>query len=213
VAARTTFDWTDEAIELLRADHNSGLSCSLIAGRLRARFGGPITRCSVIGKIHRLNLATGHQPIARKGSVSKARGPRPHDMAAINQRRKLSGQNVLSFEEYLSRQQAKRAESEAFKDMPEVDVPIGERKGVLDLEAGDCRWPIGDPQKPDFHFCNGKATPGLPYCAQHTARAYQPPRLPDGRQHNRGGALSPAYSLGADGTYVADIRTMELADK
>mgnify|MGYP001442408694 CR=1 FL=1 len=40
-------------------------------------------------------------------------------------------------------------------------------KSIIHLEAGDCRWPIGDPKHPDFHFCGAHQVPGRPYCAHH----------------------------------------------
>jgi GcrA cell cycle regulator len=42
-----------------------------------------------------------------------------------------------------------------------------------------CRWPIGDPGEPGFHFCDAQAVPGKPYCAEHYARAYIPNRPRD----------------------------------
>jgi GcrA cell cycle regulator len=39
-----------------------------------------------------------------------------------------------------------------------------------------CKWPIGDPRQPDFHFCSEEAQTGLPYCGEHAAIAYQPAR-------------------------------------
>jgi GcrA cell cycle regulator len=35
-----------------------------------------------------------------------------------------------------------------------------------------CCWPIGEPGKPSFHFCNAAAVPGKPYCEEHAAIAY-----------------------------------------
>ena len=48
-------------------------------------------------------------------------------------------------------------------DMSTTANKAAKPKTLLDLEAGDCRWPIGDPQQPDFHFCGKKKIPGLPY--------------------------------------------------
>lgn len=49
---------------------------------------------------------------------------------------------------------------------------------LLDLTDRMCKWPIGHPGDPDFHFCGKPAEPGMPYCAAHCAEAYQaqPPR-------------------------------------
>ena len=37
-----------------------------------------------------------------------------------------------------------------------------------------CRWPIGDPGEPEFHFCGRKSCGTLPYCEHHARMAYQP---------------------------------------
>lgn len=44
---------------------------------------------------------------------------------------------------------------------------------LLDLKAGECRWPIGDPREADFGFCGHGAIVGLPYCPEHAKAAYQ----------------------------------------
>jgi GcrA cell cycle regulator len=49
-------------------------------------------------------------------------------------------------------------------------------KKLIDLEQHDCRWPIGEPRHPEFHFCGEKQADGRPYCAHHWAIAFQPPR-------------------------------------
>ncbi|GAA0568861.1 GcrA family cell cycle regulator [Caenispirillum bisanense] len=43
---------------------------------------------------------------------------------------------------------------------------------LVDLAAHTCRWPIGDPREPGFHFCGKPALAGKPYCAEHAAIAY-----------------------------------------
>ena len=50
------------------------------------------------------------------------------------------------------------------------------RKTLMDLERCDCRWPIGEPRQPDFHFCAEPQAPGRPYCARHWDMAFQQPR-------------------------------------
>jgi GcrA cell cycle regulator len=40
------------------------------------------------------------------------------------------------------------------------------------LRATPCCWPIGEPGKPSFHFCNAGSVPGKPYCEDHAAIAY-----------------------------------------
>jgi GcrA cell cycle regulator len=67
---------------------------------------------------------------------------------------------------------------------------IAEKTGLLDLSDKVCRWPMGHPGEPDFHFCGEAVNPGFPYCVEHCGRAYQaqlprgvrrpPPPLPFG---------------------------------
>ena len=39
-----------------------------------------------------------------------------------------------------------------------------------------CKWPFGDPKKPDFHFCGRAIDVAMTYCAEHRAIAYAPAR-------------------------------------
>lgn len=56
---------------------------------------------------------------------------------------------------------------------------IAGKTSLLDLSDRICRWPMGHPGEPDFHFCGDKVNPGFPYCVQHCGRAYQA-QLPRG---------------------------------
>ncbi len=47
---------------------------------------------------------------------------------------------------------------------------------VVALKERMCRWPVGHPGEPDFHFCGGEARPNSPYCSEHHVRAYMPPK-------------------------------------
>jgi GcrA cell cycle regulator len=67
---------------------------------------------------------------------------------------------------------------------------IAGKTGLLDLSDRICKWPIGHPGEPDFHFCGKPVNPGFPYCLDHCSVAYQaqlprrdrrpPPPLPFG---------------------------------
>jgi GcrA cell cycle regulator len=71
---------------------------------------------------------------------------------------------------------------------PSADV--ADKTSLLDLNDRVCRWPMGHPGEPDFHFCGQAANPGYPYCVEHCGVAYQaqlprrdrrpPPPLPYG---------------------------------
>ncbi len=67
---------------------------------------------------------------------------------------------------------------------------IAGKTSLLDLSEKVCKWPLGHPGEPDFHFCGQAVNPGFPYCVQHCGQAYQaqmprrdrraPPPLPFG---------------------------------
>ena len=67
---------------------------------------------------------------------------------------------------------------------------VADKTSLLDLNDRVCRWPMGHPGEPDFHFCGDQANPGYPYCVAHCGVAYQaqlprrdrrpPPPLPFG---------------------------------
>lgn len=67
---------------------------------------------------------------------------------------------------------------------------VADKTSLLDLNEKICKWPLGHPGEPDFHFCGAPANPGFPYCVEHCGVAYQaqmprrdrrpPPPLPYG---------------------------------
>lgn len=50
---------------------------------------------------------------------------------------------------------------------------IAGKTSLLDLNDRICKWPIGHPGEPDFHFCGDKVNAGFPYCVEHCGHAYQ----------------------------------------
>jgi GcrA cell cycle regulator len=56
---------------------------------------------------------------------------------------------------------------------------IADKTSLLDLNDRVCRWPMGHPGEPDFHFCGEPVNPGYPYCVEHCGRAFQA-QLPRG---------------------------------
>jgi len=50
---------------------------------------------------------------------------------------------------------------------------IADKTSLLDLNDRICKWPLGHPGEPDFHFCGDRVNPGFPYCVNHCSLAYQ----------------------------------------
>ena len=155
--------WTDERVEILKKLWSEGLSASQIAGRL-----GGITRNAVIGKVHRLGLSG-------RATTSRSSGSRPR--ARITPVRRIAKPRFASMGN-LALRALYQPDAEPFvSQFEELDIPLAERKTLQMLEECSCRWPIGDPQTPEFHFCNRNKVPGLPYCEFHARRAFQPPQV------------------------------------
>jgi GcrA cell cycle regulator len=67
---------------------------------------------------------------------------------------------------------------------------MAEKTSLLELNDKICKWPLGHPGEPDFHFCGQPINVGFPYCLNHCSVAYQaqlprrdrrpPPPLPFG---------------------------------
>jgi GcrA cell cycle regulator len=66
------------------------------------------------------------------------------------------------------------AEEPAVFAEDDIAIAMSERVTIMDLRESMCRWPMGDPTKPEFRFCGARSITGLPYCTHHSRIAYQP---------------------------------------
>jgi len=156
--------WNDERVELLKKLWAEGLSAAQIAGRL-----GGVTRNAVIGKVHRLGLSG-------RATTSRMKNPRPRLRAAAANAKRPGKSRFGSIGNPALRS-LYHPEAEAYTPpAEELVIPLAERKSIQTLTECSCRWPIGDPQLADFHFCGKDKVAGLPYCEFHARRAFQPPQ-------------------------------------
>ena len=158
--------WNDERVETLKKLWQEGLSASQIAGRI-----GGVTRNAVIGKVHRLGLAG-------RATTSRMKSHRPRRQVAANNKR-AGNPNKPRFAQIgnTALRQLYQADIEPYvPPVEELVIPLAERKTIQTLTEASCRWPIGDPQHADFHFCGKGKVQGLPYCEFHARRAFQPPQ-------------------------------------
>lgn len=152
-------EWSNERIEQLRSLWQDGLSASQIAASL-----GGITRNAVIGKAHRLGLTGRPSPIKnRPVGIVRPKPPRRPRVERPAAPRVAAASASHPVHHRLEPPQ------------PVVEIDDGPGATILTLTDRICKWPIGDPRHPDFHFCGRASAEGLPYCADHARRAYQPP--------------------------------------
>jgi GcrA cell cycle regulator len=155
--------WTDERVAQLTKLWADGLSASQIAAEL-----GGITRNAVIGKVHRLGLSG--RAKSPSSSSPRPRKARSSGMMRVS-RPSMRGNTALAYDYDLEPE-------------PElIEIPMEQRKTLLQLNEKTCRWPVGDPGSVDFFFCGGEAANELPYCSYHSRVAYQP--LNDRRRDKR----------------------------
>jgi GcrA cell cycle regulator len=58
-------------------------------------------------------------------------------------------------------------------ELGDRDIPLEQRRSLLELTTATCRWPIGDPRTEAFFYCGAPtARIGQSYCPSHYARAY-----------------------------------------
>ena len=158
-------EWTDETIARLRQFWAEGHSTAEIGRRMG------ISKNSVVGKAHRLNLEGRPSPIRREGGAASPDEPAP---------RRVSGPTLQP----LVAEATVVAEAETSLPPPPPPAPAESRaeaprpRAVRPLPAPrpprthSCCWPLGDPGTSSFRFCDAGAMPGKPYCAEHAAVAY-----------------------------------------
>ncbi len=147
--------WTDEKIEKLKKLWKKGLTTVEIGKELG------ISKNAVVGKAHRLKLES------RPSPIKKAVDKKP-----ITPENKVEAKPTKSAK---VKEQPKAKEKPQPQTQPkekEKIIPPENMVTLMDVTATSCRWPIGDPQDPDFHFCDKEAVEGRPYCLMHCAQAY-----------------------------------------
>jgi len=163
-------EWNDETIARLKLLWAEGLSTAEIGRRMG------ISKNAVVGKAHRLLLASRPSPIRRDTDAN-----RPSRPAAA---RRVTGPTLPSFAAAprpdLSAAQVRTAASstpaddagpEPARTLRPVSVaprlPNAERRRSV-----ACCWPIGEPGTRSFRFCDAESITGKPYCEPHAALAY-----------------------------------------
>jgi GcrA cell cycle regulator len=155
--------WTEERVSRLTKLWADGLSASQVAADL-----GGVTRNAVIGKVHRLGLSGRAKPAASAASRTK-RQARSTSYAARTTRAapRSRGATALKLD----------AEVEVRfmpKPVEDVVIPISRKLTLMQLSEKTCKWPTGDPQRPDFSFCGHNSKETTPYCEFHSKLAFQP---------------------------------------
>lgn len=157
------FKWTEADIKILRDGVKRGLAAQVIAKAI----GHGLSRSAICRKAQRLGL---------KLSGNGRRVNRPsHELASAVQA-KIKGPRASEKKERRGAVRApKIAPMPAEPVLPKPKASDVARKKIHELEREDCRWPVGDVRDPDFDYCGLPSEEGSPYCADHSARAFNNP--------------------------------------
>lgn len=166
--------WTDERVERLKTLWSEGLSASQIAAEL-----GAVTRNAVIGKVHRLGLSGRAKPQVQPSrptvaTPTRARTAPSRPVAQSQASRPQAPARPMSVGATALKASPDAEQALAAAPVAELEPPVFEKVTILNLTESTCKWPIGDPGKPDFFFCGRKSEVGIPYCTFHARLAYQP---------------------------------------
>ena len=151
-------DWTNEAIDRLRALWAEGHSTAEIGRRMG------ISKNAVVGKAHRLDLPARPSPIRRDPAT-----PRP---VATGRRPTLPPlRAAMPIAAAAPRREEPKPVAPTILALPPKPAQSVVR-AFPRVSSKACCWPIGEPGTKGFRFCSEPAMSGKPYCAEHAALAY-----------------------------------------
>ena len=177
--------WDNATLKKLKALTGKGLSTSEIGKRLG------MSKNAVVGKLNRLgwNSKAGGVAAADKAQKSDAKKTAKATVkktaAKVTEKkaplvaRGVDKKTVKSKGTGADKKTAAGAKTKALnKNLAMHQRIIQHSLEMANLKPNQCRWPIGDPDSENFHFCGAPVFVGKPYCYEHCKQAYQftPPK-------------------------------------
>ena len=191
--------WDSTALKKLKSLIGKGLSTSEIGRRLG------MSKNAVVGKLNRLgwNAKAGGVPVAEVETKvtkktkteknaetgNKATAVKKIDKkAAVKTDEKQTGKRlsvkvekkskVVNALDKIADKKVTAEPRVSEKSLAAHQRIIQHSLEMANLKPNQCRWPIGDPDSENFHFCGETVFVGKPYCYEHCKQAYQfaPPK-------------------------------------
>ena len=194
--------WDNATLKKLKGLVGKGLSTSEIGKRLG------LSKNAVVGKLNRLGwnsragvvddntaktanktatikktVAKGvaKKTVAKSSSVkNKAKVPAKKSGLAATKADKKTAQETVKKTVIKQSDKPKETKSTktSSKNLAMHQRIIQHSLEMANLKPNQCRWPIGDPDSENFHFCGKQVFTGKPYCYEHCRLAYQftPPK-------------------------------------
>ena len=178
--------WDNATLKKLKALMVKGLSTSEIGKRLG------MSKNAVVGKLNRLgwNLKAGGvtgADLPKKDSTKKAVKTTSANKKGVSSAKSSVKKTVSSTSKKSTsakttkKSEVKKSDTKASKGTSKSlnkNLAIHQRiiqhsLEMANLKPNQCRWPIGDPDSENFHFCGAQVFVGKPYCYEHCKQAYQ----------------------------------------
>ena len=185
--------WDSGMLKKLKALVGKGLSTSEMGKKLG------MSKNAVVGKLNRLGWnAKATEPVQKKLTPNKKTTKTSETKKLFVKKAKDLSKKVVK-EVVLKKTSVKKSDAIVKKNEKEIklkptaiklpDVKTASKKTKKDLalhelliqhalqmaclKPNQCRWPIGDPDSDNFHFCGEQVFSGKPYCYEHCRQAYQ----------------------------------------
>ena len=190
--------WDSNMLKKLKSLIGKGLSTSEMGKKLG------MSKNAVIGKLNRLGWNSKTSDVVEKKAVEKTVAkkksvePKTKKTSVEKPTKTLKPAKTLKTEKTVATKTAvgkktanklaepvvkpkpeiKTASKKTKKDLALHELLIQHALQMANLKPNQCRWPIGDPDSSDFHFCGETVFTGKPYCYEHCRQAYQltPPK-------------------------------------
>ena len=174
--------WDNIMLKKLKALTGKGLSTSEIGKRLG------MSKNAIVGKLNRLgwNSKAGGAPVADKAVATKEKKSTTKEAVKKDKSKKSAEVKKISSvslkNKAIKKQNKDSVESKSkksgAKSLAMHQRIIQHSLEMANLKPNQCRWPIGDPDSENFHFCGELVFVGKPYCYEHCKQAYQftPPK-------------------------------------
>ena len=185
--------WDSNMLKKLKALVGKGLSTSEMGKKLG------MSKNAVVGKLNRLgwnvkatettsksktakpakSVKSAAKPVAKKAKVSvkpeksvkKVKTVAKVTVKPVKPTKTATKKAVVAEEP--AKPVIKTASKKNKKDLALHELLIQHALQMANLKPNQCRWPIGDPDSDNFHFCGETVFTGKPYCYEHCRQAYQ----------------------------------------
>ena len=188
--------WDNTTLKKLKSLLGKGLSTSEIGRRLG------LSKNAVVGKLNRLgwnakagadkattakvatktakktSVAKTPAKPATKAPAKKTTAKAPAKKTPVKAAPKKAEKKTVADKSATKVQKKEKEPKSKAKNLAIHQRIIQHSLEMASLKPNQCRWPIGDPDSENFHFCGKTVFTGKPYCYEHCRMAYQftPPK-------------------------------------